>query len=112
MSHGTDFFIKEGDTSPDLQVTLKDGDGNAVDVSGAAIVFSMSAGGVVKTSEQTVTLVTASSGVVKYPWVAGDTDTPGTFIGEFEVTFAGGAIQTYPNSATGRLNIFIEPEIA
>lgn len=107
------FYIKQNDTSPDLQVTLKDGDDAAVDVSGATIVFSMSdIGGIVKVSEQSVTTVTAESGIVKYPWSAADTDTPGTYRGEFEVTFSGGQIQTYPNSRAEQLDIIIEPEIA
>jgi len=107
------FFMKQNDTSPDLQVTLKDGDNNAVDVTGATIVFSMSdIGGVVKVSEQSVTSVTEASGIVKYTWASGDTDTPGTYKGEFEVTFVSGAIQTYPNSSAEKLEIFIEPEIA
>lgn len=107
-----DYYIKQNDTSPDLQVTLKDGDGEAVDVTSSTIVFTMSAGGVVKVSEQSATIVTASSGVVKYEWAAGDTDTPGTYEGEFEVTFSGGKIQTFPNSDAQRLNIYIAKELA
>lgn len=106
------FWIKQNDTGPPLQVTLKDGDGSAVDVTGATVAFSMSGAGIVKVDEQSVTLTTAASGIVTYSWQAGDTDTPGTYEGEFEVTFGGGQIQTYPNSEAERLNIYIEPELS
>ncbi len=106
------FYIKQNDTSPALQVTLKDGDGNAVDVTGATTVFSMSVGGVTKVSEQSVTAVTAASGIVKYDWQAGDTGTVGNYLGEFEVTFGDGTIQTYPNNHDNRLEIIVGSEIA
>jgi hypothetical protein len=39
----------------------------------------------------------AVNGVVKYDWVAGDTETAGDFECEFEVTEADGALRTFPN---------------
>lgn len=110
MSH--QFNIKQNDTSPELKVTLVDGDDNAVDVTGATIVFSMKSGAFVKLSEQSATIVTASSGIVKYDWTTGDTDTPGTYVAEFEVTFSNGKIETFPNSRARKLEVLIEPEIA
>ena len=35
------FFIKQNDTSPALQVTLKDASGTAIDLSGATVRFHM-----------------------------------------------------------------------
>jgi hypothetical protein len=107
-----DFFLKQGDTAPALQATLKDGAQNAVDVTGATVVFSMETAGVVKVSEAQVTITTATDGVVTYSWSAQDTDTPGNYTGEFEVTFGGGAVQTFPNTFEEKLNIIIAPEIA
>ena len=37
------------------------------------------------------------AGRVKYVWQTGDTDTAGTFQGEFEVTYTSGEIETFPN---------------
>ena len=34
---------------------------------------------------------------MKYVWQTGDTDTAGTFQGEFEVTYTSGEIETFPN---------------
>ena len=39
----------------------------------------------------------AADGVVEYAWAAGDTDTAGTHLAEFQVTFPGGLPATYPN---------------
>ena len=107
------FYLKQNDTRPELQVTLKDGSGVAVNVTGAVIVFSMRSEGrrdkVV--NRQPVTLVTAVSGVVKYPWGAPDTKGAGRFVGEFEVTYSAGGIETFPNNEANQLNIIIERQI-
>ena len=120
------FYLKVNDTNPNLSAILKNGNGSAnyvqlsgetlpgtaVDVTGATIVFSMKKAGIAKLSEQSVTTVDASAGSVRYDWSSGDTDTAGKYYGEFEVTYSGGAIETFPNSRAERLEILIEPEIA
>ena len=112
------FKIKQNDTSDDLGgtagLTLKDGDNNAVDITGASVVFSMrkKRGTPPKVVEQSATVVDAANGKVKYSWSVGDTDTPGEYTGEFEVTYGGGGIQTFPNNKADELTILIEPEIA
>lgn len=111
MSHTRTVYMKQNDTAPDLQVDILDGNGAAVDVSGASIVFNMAAGGVPKVASGAVTIVTAASGVVKYVWQAADTTTPGIYEGEFQVTFAGGKIETYPNSDAERLTIIIARQL-
>ncbi|MCZ7536283.1 MAG: hypothetical protein M5T61_10385 [Acidimicrobiia bacterium] len=50
-----------------------------------------------------------SKGDVSYAWVAGNTDTAGLFLGSWVVTFAGGAVQTYPNG--GYVLIRITPAV-
>jgi len=109
------FDIKQNDTKPDLQVTLKDGAGAAVDVTGATVRFSMrnQLTKALKVNEQAVTLVTAASGVVKYVWgtLAGDNDTPGLYDAEFEVTYSGGAIETFPNNPEHALVVRVNKEL-
>ncbi len=108
-----DFYITQGDTAPLLRVTLKDAADVAVDVTGATIKFSMvdRAGGQQIVNEAAVTLVTASSGIVEYAWVAADTAKGGSFRGAFEVTYSGGKIETFPNNRANPLIIHIEPEL-
>jgi hypothetical protein len=109
MPHA-DVYMKQGDTKPDLELTFLDGNGSAVDLTGATVVFSMRRAGTVVISEQACTLVTAASGEAKYVWQAGDTDTAGVYEGEAEVTFSGGGVETWPNSK--HIRIEITPQIA
>jgi hypothetical protein len=41
----------------------------------------------------------ASQGIVHYAWQAGNTNTPGAYRCEFVVTYAGGAIQRFPQGS-------------
>ena len=95
------FYIRQNDTVPALEVFLKDAFGAPVNVTGATIKFSMRVKpvGTVKVNAATAAIVTAGSGRVKYAWVAADTDTADTYEGEFQVTYANGGIQTFPNDS-------------
>jgi len=107
MSIKYDFTIKEGDTGPDLLVTLIDEDGDVVDISDyTSCKFRMAD---VYTNETKVdadaTVVDASNGSVKYVWTTSDTDTPGEYRGEFYVDFDGTEKITFPNN--GYISIMI-----
>ncbi len=106
--------IKENDTSPILQATLKDGDGVVVNLSGSTVVFSMRDENLqtLKIDKKACVLVDAVNGVVSYTWLAAnnDTDTPGLYIGEFQAT-NGAAIESYPNNEDNRLFIRVTPEV-
>ena len=107
---GFDFEIKENDRSPSYQDTLTSG-GGAVDLTGASVKFLM------RDREETedikvdasATIVDADTGVVRYDWAAGDTDTPGVYIAEWEVTLLGKK-SSYPGDRY--LLIRVLPEIA
>ena len=95
-----DFYLKQGDTTSVLNRTLRDADGNVVDVTGATIVFSMmNSAGTVKVNLQSASIVTAAQGAVRYTWASADVDTVGTYRGEFKVTYSGGGIQRFPNDS-------------
>jgi hypothetical protein len=100
------FFIKQNDTSPALKATLKDGLDAAVDLTGASIRFHMRATGETNAKVDASAVVEdADNGIVYYNWIPADTDSIGSYEAEFEVTFAGGEIETFPN------NRFVEVEI-
>ena len=100
------FFIKQNDTSPALQATLKDGSGTVINLTGCSVNFHMrKIGDTAVKTDASATISDALNGVVYYQWVASDTDTIGSFECEFEVTFSGGEIESFPN------NKFINVEI-
>lgn len=103
------FTIKQSDTSPSLQATLKDASGVSINLNGCTVKFHMKslAGAVVV--NQTMTVVNASGGIVRYDWQPNDTDEAGTFYAEFEVTYSDLTVETFPNN--GNIAIMIIPEL-
>lgn len=106
------FYIKKGDTSPAIEATLRDGGGAPANIAGAIVVFSMKneRTGALKVNRQAASIVSAPGGVVRYEWAEGDTDTSGRYLGEFEVTYDGGSIETFPNR--GYLHVRVFDEVA
>lgn len=105
------FYVKQNDTSPAMLATLQDADGNAIDITGASVRFHMRAIGSNQTTvDGDATIVTASSGLVRYDWIAADTDTVGSYQAEFEVTYADSSIETFPND--GYIRVEITDDIA
>lgn len=94
------FFIKQNDTSPFMTASLKDASGSAVDIQGASVRFHMrSVGSTTVKVDDAAVITDGENGAVKYEWSSGDTDTVGQFQAEFEVTYAGGKIETFPNNS-------------
>lgn len=104
-----DFYIKKGDTSPAIEGTLLDGNGDAVNLTGATLAFIYKRTDDALPVERVATIVTAASGTVKYEWVEEDTATATYMTAEWEVTFQGGFIATFPND--GNLIIRVGEEI-
>lgn len=111
MARNREFYIKVGDTAPAIEVTCKDSDGDAVDVSGSTVRFHMKARGASSTTvDAAATIVDGPTGVVKYQWVTADTDTAGDYLAEFEVTYTDGTIESFPNRYD--IQVFIRDQIA
>lgn len=95
-----DFTIAQGDTAPALEATLKDGDGNPVDLSGATIKFHMMTKRYNKSLvNKDATISDAANGKVQYSWAEGDTDTVGDHHIEWEVTHSNGDVESFPSAA-------------
>lgn len=101
--------IKRHDTYPPFSVTLYDADGIAVDLTGSTVQFVM------RLEDVTTLKVDGAmtgpnggafdaTGVAEYPWVAADTDTEGTYLAEYQVTFpANAGKQTFPTKGYDRV---------
>jgi hypothetical protein len=101
------FYIKQNDTSPKIRATLKDGDGDVINLEGSNVRFHMrEVGGTTTVTDAAATIVSpASGGVVQYAWVVADTDTVGSYQAEFEVEYGDGSIETFPNNGYIRVEI-------
>ena len=102
------FNIKQNDTSPSLQATLKDASGTVIVLTGASVRFHMKAlDGTVKV-DAAMTITSTSGGVVQYDWQTGDTDTVGSYSVEFEVTYSDSTIETFPNNQNLTISVVRE----
>lgn len=98
-----DFTIKRNDTLPKIEATLQQ---NSIvyDLTGSTVKFIMKKTGAASAKvDAAATVVDAAGGQVEYTWDdgVGDTDTEGTYNGEFEVTTGAGEVLTFPNGADG-----------
>lgn len=112
MSDIETFPMKQNDTDPAYRVQLFDIDENGTQTAanlgvGSSVVFNMKPlqGDTAKVDRGSATIVDAATGVVEYAWSVGDTDTPGVFKTEFEVTYSNGRRRTYPREGYGKIKI-------
>ena len=108
-----DYYIKQGDTGLLIRSFCEDATGTPVDITGATVKFHMtningSATGALNASGTNENAT--STGRVSYTFTAGQTANAGLYIAEWEITFGGGAIQTFPNGR--QMLIRILPQIA
>jgi|SRR5215831_16352125 len=95
------FTIKQNDTLPSIQeqLTLS---GSPYDITGATVKFHLRNNTDLSTKVNAVaTIVTPSTGIVRYDWLATDTASVGDFSREWEVTMASGKVITFPNDQVG-----------
>ena len=104
-----DFWIKQNDTSPTVSMQLQDGAGVNIDGTGATVKFMAWFPG-----EATVKINSAGSitagGIASYTFSATDSNTVGDMMAEWQVTFGGGAVETFPNGEW--LKVRVKDDIA
>jgi hypothetical protein len=101
-----DAYWKQNDTSPAITGALKDGTGAAVNLTGASVKFMMWAPGEASAKINAAATITgASTGNVSYTPNSTDTNTIGDYLAEWQVTFSGGAVETFPNAALLKVRV-------
>lgn len=102
-------YLTEGDTEPDLQITLKDQDGDPVDLTEATVTFSMAklSTGELKITDAACSVTDGPNGVFTYSWGATDLDERGVFVGQFKVTTTGGTQRVFE-----RLKLVVRAKLA
>ena len=102
------FNIKQNDTSPSLQATLKDSALAPIDLTEATVNLHMkSVDGTIKV-DTSMTIVEELNGIIKYDWQTGDTDTVGTYNVEFQVTYSDASVETFPNNGNKVISVVRE----
>lgn len=102
------YLIRSGDLEPPIDAALTAGAGPA-DLTGATVLAkARKRGSATLLFSRAPTIVSAPAGTVRVEWLAGETDAPGIYMLEFEVT-RGGRKQTFP--AHGPLEFRIVPDL-
>lgn len=89
-------YLVQGDTKPEIIVSLTDNDGVPLDVTGATVRMKFKqADALVLTDTLIATPINAATGQIQFPWKPTTLQTaPGTYLGEVEITYADGSIHT------------------
>lgn len=110
------YYIKRRDTCPPLDYQALHGT-TPVDITGATtILFKMRS--TVNTGSTKVngsaSILDGPNGLMRYQWISTDTDTAGDYLGEFEVTYANGCVETFPttsDAAAEYLRVHVIPDL-
>ena len=97
--------LKQNDTAPKLQVTLRDGDGDLKVLTGATAKILVRHQITRTTKVDATATVTSTTGLIEYQWLAADTDTVGIYELEIQVTYSDSTIETFPSGSYVALRI-------
>ncbi len=103
--------MKMGDNAGSIAITCEDDNEDAVDIENADVLFKMrliSGGAVVQELAENLQVgdgTDGSLGMVEYAWNIVLPTEAGLWHAEFEVTYADGHIQTFPNTGFISVNV-------
>lgn len=100
-----DYTIKQNDQGGVIRSTLADENGvvNLGTATQVLLRMTQRVSGTTKTL--TAAVADAAGGIVSYTWQASDLAEAGTYDAEFEVTFAGGKIDTFPSMEYNEIEV-------
>jgi len=105
-----DFTMKANDLLPSIQATLTS-NGGPIDLStatGVDFIMRLTNGTVPKVDAPAVIVGDPGWGVVRYDWTGTDTNAPGTYQGEWEITWGDGKKQTVPTLTYHTIDILAD----
>jgi len=104
-----EYYIKQGDDSPAILTTLRDGEGEIVSLVGATVRFILRpVNGETVLDEEADLVGDGSGGQVEYAWPAAITYPPGSYYGEWQVTFVSNEVQSFPTIGYDSIEILEE----
>lgn len=97
-----DFTIKQNDTRPRLDRSLSETINGAsaplnLTTASAVKLIARFTGSLVAKINASAAIASANGGVVRYTFLAADTDTVGQLNAEYEITWNDGGVETIPN---------------
>lgn len=106
----SDFTMKANDTLPSIAATLsREDDPQELNLTGATVHFVMRGSNAASAKlDKLATIVNAEAGQVRYDWAGGDTQVPGEYRAEWEVTFSDGSRQTFPTRTYHTISILAD----
>ena len=102
------FTYKVGDTAPAFRIQCLTLAGLPQDLTGATAQLRIKKPSGKKLAGA-LAVEGGTDGYVNRTWVAGDLDVAGIYLGEVEVTFSSGAVQTYP--AHGHIRLVVTEQL-
>lgn len=110
-----DFSIKAHDQLPSIEATLTAAGDNPVDLSTAVEVRFIMRDVKLPTAKVNSPAIVVSppvTGKVRYDWQTGDTDTPGSYSAEWEITWLGGKKQTVPTTSYHSIDVLADLDLS
>lgn len=104
-----DVYAKQNDFGTTVTSVATDADGAIIDLTGATIRFKMMPIGGGTVLDVTSTNPAPTAGSLVHTWGTAQLATAGLYLAEWQATYAGGQILTFPNG--GYLSIRVTPEI-
>ena len=98
----TTVYMVRNDTLPNLDVTLTDSDGDAIDLTDSTVTLTMvdaTDTSIQQVLEQECLILSGQgTGMVRYLWDAEDTNTAGAYLAQFEIVYDSGGKLTVPTT--------------
>ena len=108
------YYLVQNDVGVIMYATLRDADGDAIDMTDAeSVLFHCGYEGNPDSIvvEGACTIADAENGRVRYTWTAANTAIDqGSYAGEFQITWSNGTIRTVPSRA-GSFTIVVRGEV-